>query len=230
MRFELMLLKFYWYFQEEAIAFFTGTLSQLVFPAEWLLEAITGCVCLQKHFPLLLLLASSLVQKKRNQNKWFALKKKCHALFDLALRGLCLLMLTRARFDQCASVCDLLGSALFCVVTVCVCVCRPNVVSWDKVLRMTSVERLDHAFSVAKEQLAIERLLDPEGMNTPKHKGCCFFNLCVCVCVCACVCFCLCVCVCMLFFSSSVHMDSSQTYIILCLCLASLQTCARCLS
>ncbi|XP_031437852.1 utrophin isoform X1 [Clupea harengus] len=39
---------------------------------------------------------------------------------------------------------------------------RPNVVSWDKVLRMTSVERLDHAFSVAKEQLAIERLLDPE--------------------------------------------------------------------
>ncbi|KAL2082234.1 hypothetical protein ACEWY4_022052 [Coilia grayii] len=39
---------------------------------------------------------------------------------------------------------------------------RPNVVSWDKVLGMTPVERLDHAFRVAKEQLAIERLLDPE--------------------------------------------------------------------
>ncbi|XP_076128623.1 utrophin isoform X2 [Alosa pseudoharengus] len=39
---------------------------------------------------------------------------------------------------------------------------RPNVVSWDKVQRMAPVERLDHAFSIAKEQLAIERLLDPE--------------------------------------------------------------------
>lgn len=28
---------------------------------------------------------------------------------------------------------------------------------------MSPVERLEHAFTVAKDQLAIERLLDPEG-------------------------------------------------------------------
>lgn len=28
---------------------------------------------------------------------------------------------------------------------------------------MSPVERLDHGFAVAKDQLAIERLLDPEG-------------------------------------------------------------------
>uniref|UniRef100_A0A3Q1JRX4 Utrophin n=1 Tax=Anabas testudineus TaxID=64144 RepID=A0A3Q1JRX4_ANATE len=39
---------------------------------------------------------------------------------------------------------------------------RPNAFSWDKVLTLSPVERLDHAFTVAKEQLAIERLLDPE--------------------------------------------------------------------
>ncbi|XP_066556846.1 utrophin isoform X3 [Amia ocellicauda] len=39
---------------------------------------------------------------------------------------------------------------------------KPGLFSWDKVLSMTPVERLDHAFSIAKEQLGIERLLDPE--------------------------------------------------------------------
>lgn len=39
---------------------------------------------------------------------------------------------------------------------------RPNVLSWDRVLSLSPVERLDHAFAVAKDQLAIERLLDPE--------------------------------------------------------------------
>ncbi|KAM6992528.1 utrophin isoform 4-T4 [Tautogolabrus adspersus] len=39
---------------------------------------------------------------------------------------------------------------------------RPNAFSWDKVVQMSPVERLDHAFTVAKDQLAIEKLLDPE--------------------------------------------------------------------
>ncbi|XP_034555010.1 dystrophin isoform X2 [Notolabrus celidotus] len=39
---------------------------------------------------------------------------------------------------------------------------RPNAFSWDKVVKMSPVERLDHAFTVAKDQLAIEKLLDPE--------------------------------------------------------------------
>ncbi|XP_072299012.1 utrophin [Eucyclogobius newberryi] len=39
---------------------------------------------------------------------------------------------------------------------------RPHVFSWDHVTRMSPVERLDHAFTVAKNQLAIEKLLDPE--------------------------------------------------------------------
>ncbi|XP_069370635.1 utrophin isoform X2 [Paralichthys olivaceus] len=39
---------------------------------------------------------------------------------------------------------------------------RPNAISWDQVVKMSPVERLDHAFTVAKDQLAIERLLDPE--------------------------------------------------------------------
>lgn len=33
-------------------------------------------------------------------------------------------------------------------------------------VRLSPVERLDHAFTVAKDQLAIERLLDPEGTET----------------------------------------------------------------
>ncbi|XP_067428603.1 utrophin isoform X3 [Thunnus thynnus] len=39
---------------------------------------------------------------------------------------------------------------------------RPNAFSWDQVVRLSPVERLDHAFTVAKDQLTIERLLDPE--------------------------------------------------------------------
>lgn len=46
---------------------------------------------------------------------------------------------------------------------------RPNVFSWDDVVRRTPVERLDHAFTVAKDQLGIERLLDPEGMGSLVH-------------------------------------------------------------
>ncbi|XP_077408097.1 utrophin isoform X3 [Vanacampus margaritifer] len=39
---------------------------------------------------------------------------------------------------------------------------RPNAFSWDDVVQMRPVERLEHAFTEAKDQLAIERLLDPE--------------------------------------------------------------------
>ncbi|XP_057678850.1 dystrophin isoform X3 [Corythoichthys intestinalis] len=39
---------------------------------------------------------------------------------------------------------------------------RPNAFIWDDVVQMRPVERLEHAFTVAKDQLAIERLLDPE--------------------------------------------------------------------
>ncbi|XP_056873556.1 utrophin isoform X3 [Takifugu flavidus] len=39
---------------------------------------------------------------------------------------------------------------------------RPGSFSWQQVLRMSPVERLEHAFTVAKDQLAIEPLLDPE--------------------------------------------------------------------
>nr|XP_046228897.1 dystrophin isoform X2 [Scatophagus argus] len=39
---------------------------------------------------------------------------------------------------------------------------RPNAFRWDQVVGLSPVERLDHAFTVAKDQLAIERLLDPE--------------------------------------------------------------------
>ena len=42
---------------------------------------------------------------------------------------------------------------------------RSNVFSWEQVVRMSPVERLDHAFSLAKDQLAVERLLDPEGIR-----------------------------------------------------------------
>ncbi|KAI1897629.1 hypothetical protein AGOR_G00085230 [Albula goreensis] len=39
---------------------------------------------------------------------------------------------------------------------------KPKAFSWEKVQSLTPVERLEHAFTVAKDQLAIERLLDPE--------------------------------------------------------------------
>ncbi|XP_040455463.1 utrophin isoform X4 [Falco naumanni] len=39
---------------------------------------------------------------------------------------------------------------------------KPELFSWDKVIKMSSVERLEHAFSIAKNHLGIEKLLDPE--------------------------------------------------------------------
>uniref|UniRef100_A0A3B3H6B7 Calponin-homology (CH) domain-containing protein n=1 Tax=Oryzias latipes TaxID=8090 RepID=A0A3B3H6B7_ORYLA len=39
---------------------------------------------------------------------------------------------------------------------------RPEAFSWDQVVRLSPMERLDHAFTVARDQLGIERLLDPE--------------------------------------------------------------------
>ncbi|XP_035276172.1 LOW QUALITY PROTEIN: dystrophin [Anguilla anguilla] len=39
---------------------------------------------------------------------------------------------------------------------------RPNAFSWEKVEALPPVERMEHAFTVAKDQLGIERLLDPE--------------------------------------------------------------------
>ncbi|KTF84610.1 hypothetical protein cypCar_00035286, partial [Cyprinus carpio] len=39
---------------------------------------------------------------------------------------------------------------------------RPHGFSWEEVVHLTPVERLDHAFTFAKDQLNIERLLDPE--------------------------------------------------------------------
>uniref|UniRef100_A0A3P9KMC8 Calponin-homology (CH) domain-containing protein n=1 Tax=Oryzias latipes TaxID=8090 RepID=A0A3P9KMC8_ORYLA len=39
---------------------------------------------------------------------------------------------------------------------------RPEAFSWDQVVRLSQMERLDHAFTVARDQLGIERLLDPE--------------------------------------------------------------------
>jgi len=40
---------------------------------------------------------------------------------------------------------------------------RPEFFSWDKVITMSPIERLEHAFSIAKNHLGIEKLLDPEG-------------------------------------------------------------------
>ncbi|XP_051517186.1 dystrophin-like [Myxocyprinus asiaticus] len=39
---------------------------------------------------------------------------------------------------------------------------RPHGFSWEEVVNLTPVERLEHAFTFAKDQLNIERLLDPE--------------------------------------------------------------------
>nr|XP_061785642.1 dystrophin-like isoform X2 [Nerophis lumbriciformis] len=50
---------------------------------------------------------------------------------------------------------------------------RPNAFSWNRVVQMSPVERLEHAFTVAKDQLAIERLLDPEdvAVHSPDKKS-----------------------------------------------------------
>ncbi|XP_025018944.1 utrophin isoform X2 [Python bivittatus] len=39
---------------------------------------------------------------------------------------------------------------------------KPELFSWDKVIKMAPLERLEHAFSTAKNYLGIEKLLDPE--------------------------------------------------------------------
>uniref|UniRef100_A0A8C8YPE9 Utrophin n=1 Tax=Prolemur simus TaxID=1328070 RepID=A0A8C8YPE9_PROSS len=39
---------------------------------------------------------------------------------------------------------------------------KPDLFSWDKVVRMSPIERLEHAFSKAQAYLGIEKLLDPE--------------------------------------------------------------------
>lgn len=44
---------------------------------------------------------------------------------------------------------------------------RPGLFSWDKVLKMSTVERLDHSFNVANNHLGIDKLLDPEDVAVP---------------------------------------------------------------
>ncbi|XP_077342532.1 utrophin isoform X4 [Lithobates pipiens] len=44
---------------------------------------------------------------------------------------------------------------------------RPDLFSWEKVTRLSILERLDHAFSIAKKHLGIEKLLDPEDVAVP---------------------------------------------------------------
>ncbi|KFP60516.1 Utrophin, partial [Cariama cristata] len=39
---------------------------------------------------------------------------------------------------------------------------KPELFNWDKVIKMSPAERLEHAFSIAKNHLGIEKLLDPE--------------------------------------------------------------------
>lgn len=41
---------------------------------------------------------------------------------------------------------------------------RPDLFSWDRVVKMSPIERLEHAFSKAQTSLGIEKLLDPEGI------------------------------------------------------------------
>ncbi|KPP73982.1 utrophin-like, partial [Scleropages formosus] len=50
---------------------------------------------------------------------------------------------------------------------------RPSIFSWDSVLSLTPTERLEHAFTIAKDQLGIERLLDPEdvAVSLPDKKS-----------------------------------------------------------
>ncbi|POI29965.1 hypothetical protein CIB84_006286, partial [Bambusicola thoracicus] len=44
---------------------------------------------------------------------------------------------------------------------------KPEFFSWDKVVTMSPIERLEHAFSMAKNHLGIEKLLDPEDVAVP---------------------------------------------------------------
>lgn len=41
---------------------------------------------------------------------------------------------------------------------------RPDLFSWDRVVKMSPIERLEHAFNKAQSYLGIEKLLDPEGI------------------------------------------------------------------
>ena len=41
---------------------------------------------------------------------------------------------------------------------------RPDLFNWDRVVKMSPIERLEHAFSKAQTYLGIEKLLDPEGI------------------------------------------------------------------
>lgn len=41
---------------------------------------------------------------------------------------------------------------------------RPDLFSWDRVVKMSPTERLEHAFGQAQTYLGIEKLLDPEGI------------------------------------------------------------------
>lgn len=52
---------------------------------------------------------------------------------------------------------------IYCFLSCFVFMFRPELFSWDKVIKMPPVERLEHAFSIAKNHLGIEKLLDPEG-------------------------------------------------------------------
>lgn len=64
---------------------------------------------------------------------------------------------------------------LLFLIAALLCVFRPNAFGWDEVVGLSPVERLEHAFTVAKDQLAIERLLDAEGTTRPsglKHSTC----------------------------------------------------------
>ncbi|KAM4772680.1 utrophin isoform 1-T1 [Rhinophrynus dorsalis] len=39
---------------------------------------------------------------------------------------------------------------------------KPDLFSWEKITRLSPLERLDHAFNIAKKHMGIEKLLDPE--------------------------------------------------------------------
>lgn len=50
-------------------------------------------------------------------------------------------------------------------VTLCFLFPRPDLFNWDDVVyQQSTVQRLDHAFNIAKQHLGIEKLLDPEGL------------------------------------------------------------------
>lgn len=40
---------------------------------------------------------------------------------------------------------------------------RPDLFDWNTVASQSPVQRLDHAFNIARQHLGIEKLLDPEG-------------------------------------------------------------------